>query len=531
MSLDQIRAFIEAEEAYERGPGVELRRTEWEFSLTGDEQTQRRVEELNRRNKEHYADAGRFAQLTEWRRGAAADGDPLLRRQVELLWRDYLGNQEDPAVRDRLVKLQAEQQGLFNRFRATLDGKEWSENDLNDALAESTDSEESRRVWEASKQIGVQAEPRAIEMVELNNQAARAQGFRDAYERNLVQAEVDESRLFALLDALEKASDGPYRAEKAKLDDGLARRFGVTVDELRPWHYGDPFFQRPPRASGPNVDPEFKGKNPEALALIATDSIGLDARPILARSDNWPRPGKNQHAFCTWIEPDTSDIRVLNNLTESHHWTGVLLHELGHALAGEYADRNLPQRLIYAPNGIIAETESQTIDRMQNDPRWLRDAVGIEAARAEQLAGEMRQKARLTQLIMTRWSLVQAHFERAIHRDPRQDLRALWWEIVERFQLLKRPDGRDAPDWAAKIHNANFPGHYYVYILGELVVSQLNRALVDEVGGLYGHKDAGRFLVERLYRLGAKHDWEETARRATGAPLTVDAYVREWLSG
>jgi peptidyl-dipeptidase A len=224
----------------------------------------------------------------------------------------------------------------------------------------------------------------------------------------------------------------------------------VGVDELRPWHYGDPFFQRPPRASGPDLDADFKGKDPETLALIATDSIGLDARPILARSDNWPRPGKNQHAFCTWIEPDTSDIRVLNNLTESHHWTGVLLHELGHALAGEYADRSLPQRLIYAPNGIIAETESQTIDRMQNDPRWLRDAVGIEAARAERLAGEMRQKARLTQLIMIRWSLVQAHFERAIHRDPRQNLRQLWWEMVERFQLVKRPDGRDAPDWAAK---------------------------------------------------------------------------------
>jgi peptidyl-dipeptidase A len=230
------------------------------------------------------------------------------------------------------------------------------------------------------------------------------------------------------------------------------------------------------------------------------------------------------------VQADGSDVRTLNNLTRSHHWTGVLLHELGHALAAEYADRSLPQRLVLWPNGIIAETESQTIDRIANDARWLHEVVGIGAGRADRLADEMRQRARLSQLILTRWSLVQAHFELALHRDPEQNLRALWWDLVERFQMIPRPEGRDEPDWAAKIHNANFPGHYYVYILGELVVSQLNRALVEQVGGLYGHAQAGPFLRDRLYRLGARHDWEETARRATGAPLAVDAYVQEWFA-
>src|SRR5688572_9454670 len=275
-----IHSFIQTEEAYERGPGAELRQTEWEFALTGDEQTQKRVEELNRANKEHYSHAGRFEQLAEWRNQRHAD--PLLQRQVELLWPDYLGNQEDPAVRDRLVKLQADQMGHFNRFRAQLDGRDWSENDLNEALAETTDSAQAQRLWEAAKQVGREAEARAIEMVELNNRAARALGFRDAYARNLVLSEVDEARLFDLLDGLENSSDAPYRAEKAKLDATLAERFGVRVDALRPWHYGDPFFQRPPRASGPDLDPYFKDKDPEALALIAVDSIGLDARPILA---------------------------------------------------------------------------------------------------------------------------------------------------------------------------------------------------------------------------------------------------------
>jgi peptidyl-dipeptidase A len=529
VSIEEIRRLVCAEEEYERGPGVDLRQTEWDFSLRGDEATQARLEELMRQNREHYADPDRFARLSRWREGNLAGAEPLLARQVELLWRDYLGNQGEPEIRDELVRLQAEQQGLFNRFRAGLDGREWSENDLNDALAETRDSAQARRLWEASKQIGGHAEPRAIEMVRLANRAARAQGFRDAYQRNLVLAEVDEGRLFALLDALERSSDAPFRAAKAELDAVLSERFGRPPAELRPWHYGDPFFQRPPRAAEPDLDGYFKEKDPEALANAAIDSIGLDARAILARSDNWPRPGKNQHAFCMSVLPDGSDVRTLNNLTRSHHWTGVLLHELGHAIAAEYADRSLPQRLVLWPNGIIAETESQTIDRIANDPRWLHEVVGIEADRADRLAGDMHQRARLSQLILTRWSLVQAHFERALHVDPDQDLRSLWWDLVERFQMIGRPEGRREPDWAAKIHNANFPGHYYVYILGELVVSQLNRTLVREVGGLYGYGQAGPFLRDRLYRLGAQHDWEETARRATGAPLAVDAYNEEWL--
>jgi peptidyl-dipeptidase A len=367
-------------------------------------------------------------------------------------------------------------------------------------------------------------------MVRLRNQAAREQGFRDAYQRGLGLSEVDEGRLFGLLDALERASDAPFRAAKAALDASLAERFGIGVDDLRPWHYGDPFFQRPPRASGPDLDRDFVDRDPEPLAIAACDSIGLDVRPILARSDLYPKPGKNQHAFCTWVQPGGSDVRVLCNLTRSHRWTATLLHELGHAVAAEYADRTLPDRLALWPNGIIAETESQTIERMSSDARWFEEVVGVPAERAGALSRALHERDRLAQLMMTRWSLVQAHFERAIHADPDADLRSLWWDLVERFQLIRRPDGRDEPDWAAKIHNANFPGSYYVYVLGELVVSQMYNALVREVGGLYGHPEAGPFLRDRLFKLGGRYDWERTVELATGQPIAVDAYVKEWFT-
>jgi len=153
----------------------------------------------------------------------------------------------------------------------------------------------------------------------------------------------------------------------------------------------------------------------------------------------------------------------------------------------------------------------------------------VPASRAAELAAAMRERDRLAQLVMTRWSLVMAHFERALFKDPTADLRTLWWDLVERFQLIHRPDGRHEPDWAAKIHLANFPGNYYAYIIAELVVSQLHNALVREVGGLYGHAEAGTFLRERLYRHGSRYPWDRTVELATGHPIGVDAYAGEWF--
>jgi peptidyl-dipeptidase A len=166
---------------------------------------------------------------------------------------------------------------------------------------------------------------------------------------------------------------------------------------------------------------------------------------------------------------------------------------------------------------------------MASDARWFAEAVGVDAAEAERLARELHERDRLSQLIMTRWCLVMTHFERALYREPGGDLRTLWWDLVERFQLITRPEGRDAPDWAAKIHLANFPGNYYAYIIAELVVSQLHNALVRQVGGLYGHRAAGAFLKGRLYALGGRYPWDRIVEKATGEPIGVDAYAREWF--
>jgi peptidyl-dipeptidase A len=129
-------------------------------------------------------------------------------------------------------------------------------------------------------------------------------------------------------------------------------------------------------------------------------------------------------------------------------------------------------------------------------------------------------------LIFTRWCLVMTHFERALYEDPERPLDRLWWDLVERFQQLRRPDGRQAPDWAAKYHIALAPVYYQNYEIGHLVTAQLQERLRQDVGGLTGRLEAGEWLRARFFQPGAKEDWSRHVATAVGEPLNPQHFVR-----
>ena len=78
-------------------------------------------------------------------------------------------------------------------------------------------------------------------------------------------------------------------------------------------------------------------------------------------------------------------------------------------------------------------------------------------------------------------------FEKALYDDPDQDLNALWWDIVERYQMVKRPEGRNAPDYASKIHIVSAPAYYHNYLLGQLFADQVLHAIARDVLGGVSH--------------------------------------------
>jgi peptidyl-dipeptidase A len=165
-------------------------------------------------------------------------------------------------------------------------------------------------------------------------------------------------------------------------------------------------------------------------------------------------------------------------------------------------------------------------ERQLSDPLWLDEVAGVADDELFRLAPRLAGALRARLLVFSRWVLVMCHFERGLYADPAADHDNRWWDLVERFQLLHRPDGRSAPDWAAKIHLAVAPVYYQNYLYGELVASQLMAAVRRAAGGLDG-PEAGRFLTESFFRTGSLMRWDRLMERATGEPLTPTALVAD----
>lgn len=471
------------------------------------------------------ADRDRFAAVSTAPGDAA---DAAAERQRAVLGDLMLPHQVPDALRDRIVRLEASIDATFNSHRGVLDGAPVDDNTIAGILRGDDDPTRRRRAWEAAKTVGAAVAPRVRELAHLRNEAARALGHRDHFALTLATSELDEHDLFALLDAVDEATRKPFGAWKERDDASRAVRFGVAVADLRPWHYDDPFFQEAPREPDLDLDAWFAGLDLVALTARTYASIGLDVSALVAASDLAPRAGKSQHAFCINIDR-ASDIRVLCNNVAGARWAETMLHEFGHAVYDDGVDRALPW-LLRTMHPLTTEGVAMLFGRLTTDPAWLASVVGVEAATLASVAPGLARIRLLAQLVFARWVLVMTNFERGLYADPDADHDTRWWDLVERYQLLRRPDGRRAPDWAAKLHLALAPVYYQNYLLGELVASQLEATVRERFGSVVGSAAIGEFLTREVFGPGWSVPWHELIERATGAPLGVTAYAAELTS-
>lgn len=529
----EARAFVERVSA-RLGPVLTgYGEARWNVATRGAPEDRADLERMGAAYTRVFAgDPQEWPAICRFYAGRAAIGDEILRRSVERLYHMFASEQVAPEHIDRIAGLEASLRDLYTNHRAQIDGQPAPDNRITAILREEADSEVRREAWEASKQIGAVARGDLLELVELRNRSARALGFRDYYARELILQEIDEAELFALLDDLEQRSREPFRAVKANFDAAIAAHCGVRVSDLRPWHYSDPFFQEPPRANAVDLDQIFADQDIVALATRTYDGIGLEVRDILARSDLFERDHKDQHAFCIHVDRDADDVRVLCNIRPDARWMETMLHELGHGVYDKYLPADLPLVLRFPAHTNTTEAIAMLMGRQTRAADWLTGVRGLSARAIGELAGAAREQERIKQLVFVRWALVMVHFERALYADPRRaDLNQLWWDYVERFQLAARPEGRDAPDWAAKYHLAGAPVYYHNYILGELTASQIGHAIGRRAAGgrLVDNPEAGALLRDELFALGARYDWNDTLARLTGERLNPRYYAEDFF--
>jgi len=499
----------------------------WELNTNASEEAEVRRTEIELQVRALLADPDLYAQvgdaLDEARQGKT-DDDVI--RQLELMRHWMTPNQIPEALRQRIVELETSIESTYNTFRGSVNGQPVNDNDIEKVLASSDDSDERRQYWEASKEVGAAVADRVRELAHARNEGARALGYRDFYAMALATNELDETRLFATLDDVDRATAAPFRAWKKTLDKQLARRFGVGENEIMAWHYDDPFFQDPPKTGAVDLDPLLAEVDVEALTLRTFDGMGLEVRSALERSDLYAREGKSQHAFCIDIDRQ-GDVRTLCNVLPNERWMGTMLHEFGHAIYDLELDEQLPWMLRVAAHALTTEGVAMLMGRLVRDPDWLHQIAGLPAAEVEKLRPVLHEAQRAALLVFARWVLVMTSFERGFYADPDGDHDTRWWQLVEEYQLVPKPPGRSAPDWAAKVHIAVAPVYYQNYLYGEMVASQLEARIRGMAAGIVDRPLAARFLTDDVFKPGSTLRWDKLMERATGEPLSVRHLVAQ----
>ncbi len=530
---EQARRFVAAHEAAIRPLEKAAALAWWNANVTGKDDDFRAKEEAQNRLDAALSDRDRFAGLKSIRERKVAD--PTVAREIEVLYLIYLEKQVDPALLRKITAKANAVEKAFNAYRAKVDGREMTDSEVRKILKESKDSDQRRKVWEASKGVGSVVEADLKELVRLRNEAARALGFKDYHAMQLHLNEQSQEQVLKLFDELDDLTREPFRAAKEVIDARLAANGSIGVDELRPWHYHDPFFQETPAVFSTDLDAAYAKLDILKLCRDFYAGLGLPIDDVIARSDLYEKPGKSPHAFCTDIDRE-GDVRVLANIVPNEYWMGTMLHELGHSV---YSSKNIPRSVPYTlrteAHILTTEGVAMLFEKFSKDADWLQ-AMGaqVDDPKAFDVAGAQMRRNKL--LIFSRWCQVMLRFEKALYENPDQDLNKLWWDLVEKYQRVSRPEGRNAPDYASKIHIVSAPAYYHNYMMGELFAAQVHHAICREVlrgadpdkASYVGNKAVGDFMKTRVFEPGRSLSWNALTRHATGADLNPKAFAADF---
>jgi carboxypeptidase Taq len=279
----------------------------------------------------------------------------------------------------------------------------------------------------------------------------------------------------------------------------------------------------------------------EAFAVEMVKAFGFDFER--------GRLDRTVHPFAQRIGP--GDVRITTRYRRDRFRTALFgtLHEAGH---GMY-EQNLPAAEARSPLGEsvslgVHESQSRLWENLvgRGRPFWswayprLRahapgvfDDVDLDRfhfainAVAPTLVRVEADELTYHLHVMLRFDLERALVSGALDV---ADLPAAWAEGSAALGLPTPPDDREG--CLQDVHwSAGLFGYFPTYTLGTLLSVQLWDAIGRDLPDRDEHLAAGRFaplfdwLVAHVHDQGSRHAPEELVRRATGAPLSADAYV------
>ncbi|MBL7186772.1 MAG: M3 family oligoendopeptidase [Phycisphaerae bacterium] len=531
----QLQEFVTAHTAKVEPLSDEANLAYWDASTTGKSEYYDKLSRLQIRIRRIHSDPQEYAFLKDAKECGKVK-DAGLARQLDKLYYGYLQNQIEPGLLERIVDADTKVQEKYNNFRGTVEGKKVTNSEVYAILTTERDVRKRELAWKASKQVGEAIIDDLLQLVKLRNQAARKLGFDNYHTLSIVTGEQSRKELDRIFDELGELTGEPFARLKEELDRILADGYGIAPADLMPWHYHDPFFQRTPLVYDRDLDLYYKGKDVKELSQEYYAGVGLPVDDILARSDLYDRQNKYPHAFSHDLDRK-GDVRILCNLQNTERWMETILHELGHAVYSKYHDPDEPWLLREPAHSFTTEAIAMFFGRLSRNAAWMQEMLDLSDKERTEIEQVSEKYLRFGQVLFARWAMVMYNFEKQLYADPDQDLNNLWWDLVEKYQLIKRPPGPADAGWASKLHFTTAPCYYHNYMLGELLASQLHHHIVHDVFKLdsdnnlsyVGNKALGDYLRQEVLGPGARYHWNDMIERATGEPLRPKYFVEQFV--
>lgn len=448
-------------------------------------------------------------------------------------------------VKSRIAAENDENTRLF-AFTFEVDGEELTPNQIDKILEESTDLEERRKVWEASKEVGVVLKDGLVELVELRNQTVAALGYDDFFSYEVADYDMTTDEMIALNQRFVRELWPLYRELHTWARYHLADRYGVDqVPDMLPadWipnRWGQDWSSLVD-VEGIDLDAALEERGSEWLVKQAERfyvSLGFDPLPksFYEKSSLYPVPEgagykKNTHASA-WHMDLENDVRSLMSVEPNARWYETTHHELGHIYYYmAYTNPDVPPLLREGANRAFHEGIGSLLGMASMQKPFLAE-VGLIDGDVETDDMQQLLKEALAQVVFIPFSAgTMTHFERDLYAGhlPADRYNERWWQHVEKFQGIVPPTerGEHYADAATKTHIINDAAQYYDYALSYIILHQLHAHIANEIlkqdpraTNYFGNKEVGSFL-NGILKQGAVGDWREIMKESLGEEISA----------